>query len=254
MPDGPLVGGLNCLAQFTENCRALWTHTATYWDMSVRLQLLLQRSCQIVCNMRKGSCWSIAIMALAAVVAGAGRSEPPAKCEVKDGHGLDVLYCLSMSTGRVAMAAEQPETLAASNADIPLGAEPVEVTLAPGPSSGASTLASRLATVGSDRRLYLILKRLHSDEPPESLYRIYLALPRTVAPTPNGLHYVGSFNFFNAGSVSASRFYSYDVTDLVKTLQTRNLLGEPLKVTIVPTAAPTATAKPFIGEIALVAQ
>jgi len=160
------------------------------------------------------------------------------------------------------MAAERSETLANSTGEIALGAGPAEIALAAAPSSRDVTLASRLSAVGSDRHLYLIVRGLRTNEQPEALYQIYLALPRAVAPTPDGLHYVGSFNFFNAESTNrddqarpgASRSYSFDVTDLVKTLQARKALNEPLKVTVVPTGTPRATAKPLIGDIALVAQ
>ncbi len=222
--------------------------------------------------MRKRSCSSLVIVVLALVFASAGAFGPATrvpdagspmwKCPGKDALAFDISHCLSVVTRSVAMAAEPFETLASSTGDIPLGAEPVEVTLAAAPSGGAATLASRLAAVGPDRRLYLVVKGLCTNEQPETIYQIYLALPRAVAPTRDGIHYVGSLNFFNAAigerndqaETGASRLYSYDVTDLVRTLLARHLPSELLKVTIVPAGAPRATAKPFVGEITLIAQ
>jgi hypothetical protein len=84
-------------------------------------------------------------------------------------------------------------------------------------------------------------------------------LPPGIAPKPDGPHYVGSLNFFNApksgsGAARDSRFYSFDVTDLLKTLQSNKSLGDAATVTIVPADKPRSSARPIIGEIALVEQ
>jgi hypothetical protein len=166
----------------------------------------------------------------------------------------------AMSTGLKAMAAESFETLATSNSKpVALGAGPVAVTLAPASGSIAS-LSARVATVRQDRKVYLVVKGLGTNEPPDVLYQLYLALPQGVAPKPDGPHYVGSLNFFNATSGGAGpaqpdpRFYSFDVTELLKTLQSRKSLGDAATVMIVPADKPRASAKPMIAEIALVEQ
>ena len=128
------------------------------------------------------------------------------------------------------------------------------------PPAAGKALSARVATVGAGRKVYLVAKGLGTDEPPETIYRIYLGLPQGVAPNPDELYYVGSLNFFNASSRGAQaakpdpRFLSFDVTSLLKTLQSRNALGDNATVTIVPASKPRAGAKPVIGEIALVAQ
>src|SRR6266446_4728268 len=95
----------------------------------------------------------------------------------------------------VAVAAE-PETLATSaSAPVSLGAGPVKVKLVP-PSGKA--LSARVATVGQDRKVYLVAKGLGTDEPPETIYQLYLGLPQGAAPSPEGPYYVGALNFFNA--------------------------------------------------------
>ena len=151
----------------------------------------------------------------------------------------------------VAVAAE-PETLATS-AGVALGAGPVTVTLAP---ATGKALSARVASAGEGRKVYLVAKGLGADEPPETIYQIYLGLPQGVAPDPAAIYYVGSLNFFNAVGVGRSdpRFLSFDVTALLKTLQSRNSLGDNTTVTIVPANTPRVSAKPVIGEVALVEQ
>jgi hypothetical protein len=169
---------------------------------------------------------------------------------------LLIVGVVAMATGANAMAAESPETLATSaSKPVALGAGPVAVTLAPGPGS-AAPLSARVATVRQDRKVYLVVKGLGTNEQPEVIYQVYLGLPPGVAPKPDGLHYVGSLNFFNAAKSGSAatrdpRFYSFDVTDLLKTLQS---LGDAATVTIVPADRPRDSARPMIGEIALVEQ
>jgi hypothetical protein len=168
---------------------------------------------------------------------------------------LTLATVAAMTTGVNAVAAEHFETLATSaSAPVKLGAGPVAVTLVP-PASGKA-LSARIATVGQNRKVYLVAKGLGTDEPPETIYQIYLALPQGVAPDPAAIYYVGSLNFFNAVGVGRSdpRFLSFDVTALLKTLQSRNSLGDNTTVTIVPANTPRVSAKPVIGEVALVEQ
>jgi tyrosinase len=164
---------------------------------------------------------------------------------------------IAVNTGANAVAAE-PETLATSaGVPVALGAGPVAVTLAP---AAGKALSARLAAVGQDRKLYLVAKGLGTDQPPETIYQLYLGLPQGTAPNPNGPYYVGALNFFNAVRRGAEagqpdpRFLSFEVTSLLKTLRTGNALGDNATVTIVPAGKPRASARPVIAEIALVAQ
>ncbi len=166
----------------------------------------------------------------------------------------------AVATGVDAMASKSFETLATSAGQpVALGTGPVAVTLAPA-AGNAAPLSARIATGRRDRKMYLIVKGLGTNEQPEAIYQVYLALPPGMAPKPEGPHYVGSLNFFNAISYGAApaqpdpRFFSFDVTDLLRMLQASNSLNDAMTVTIVPTAAPRANAKPVIGEIALVEQ
>jgi hypothetical protein len=173
-------------------------------------------------------------------------------------YSLVIAGVAAMTTGVNVMAAESPEMLATSaSKPVALGAGPVAVTLAP--AGSAAPLSARVATVRQDRKVYLVVKGLGTDEQPDVIYQVYLGLPPGVAPKPDGLHYVGSLNFFNApksGPAAARdpRFYSFDVTDLLKTLQSNKSLGDAATVTIVPADTPRDSARPMIGEIALVEQ
>jgi tyrosinase len=165
----------------------------------------------------------------------------------------------AITTGVHAMAAEPLETLATSAANpVALGAGPLAVTLAA--AANVASLSARVATVRQNRKMYLVAKGLGTNEQPGVVYQIYLALPQGVAPKPDGPYYVGSLNFFNATSGGAEparpdpRFYSFDVTDLLKDLQSRKSLGDTVTVTIVPADKPRASARPMIAEIALVEQ
>src|SRR5260370_3133741 len=100
----------------------------------------------------------------------------------------------AMTTGVNAVAAEHVETLATSaGAPVTLGAEPVAVTLAP-PAAGKA-LSARVASVGENRKGYLVARGLGTDEPPETIYQIYLGLPHGVAPLPHPTSYFCSLTF-----------------------------------------------------------
>lgn len=160
----------------------------------------------------------------------------------------------TINTIGVAVAAE-PETLAISaGAPVALGAAPVTVTLAP---PAGKALSARVANIAPDRKVYLVAKGLGTDAPPETIYQLYLGLPQGTAPSPDSPHYVGALNFFNAvgrGAGSDPRFLSFDVTALLKSLQSQSALADSATVTIVPAGKPRAGAKPVVDAISLVAQ
>lgn len=175
-------------------------------------------------------------------------------------HALAILTTIGVIlSGVVSMAAQSPETLATSSPKpVALGPGAVSVTLAPVPSGGAAPLWARVANVAKDRKVYLVLKSFAAKAPPEAVYQVYLGLPSGETPKPDGIHYVGTVNFFNAtspgGGKADPRFYSFDVTDLVQALRARKSLGDTTTATIVPAGRPNPAATPQIGEIALVAQ
>jgi hypothetical protein len=155
-----------------------------------------------------------------------------------------------VTAGADAMAVETPKTLATSaGKPVALGAGPVSVTLAPERTGQLS--------VARERKVYLVVRGLGTNEQPEVTYQLYLGLPPGTAPSPNGPYYVGSVNFFNArtpGMPSDPRFYSFDVTNLLRSTESSKSLGDRPVVTVVPGGKPRNTARPTIGEIALVEQ
>jgi len=161
-----------------------------------------------------------------------------------------------------AMAAETPATLASSaSKPVTLGSEPVTVPLVVPEGAASKALSAGVASVGEGRKIYLVVKGFGTDEPPESVYQVYLGLPRDAAPSPDSVYYVGTLNFFNATRGASAeavrsdpRFLSFDVTDLLRMLQSRHSLADGTSVTIVPAGKARASAKPMLGDIALVSQ
>ena len=111
---------------------------------------------------------------------------------------LASLAAISMMLAGVdSMAAQSPQTLATSaGKPVALGAGPVSVTLTP-PGAG-KPLSARVADVAQGHKVYLVVKGLRSNAQPEVLYQLYLGLPPGDAPKTDGIHFVGSLNFFNA--------------------------------------------------------
>jgi hypothetical protein len=149
--------------------------------------------------------------------------------------------------------------IATASGPISLGADAVTVTLAPSAAGDreVTTLPLALKSLRGDQHLYLVLRDLQASQPPGVLYELYLDLPSGSRPGENDPHYVDVFDFYNAVGVAApnpTRFFSYDITDVVKTLQARNLLSERTTVTIYPSGKPANNAIPVVGRIELVQQ
>ena len=174
--------------------------------------------------------------------------------------GLAVAIVLAVPAQRLAMAAPQ-EILATSKplGPIALGDQPVRVALRDGKVESAP---AALPKRPPGKTLSLVLKGLSAAQQPGVIYHLYLGLPAGAVPAQDDPRHVGTINFFNAVPLpgversgdAASPAYSIEVTDLIDTLQRRNLLGQPLSVTIVPAGTPASDAKPMVGEIALVAE
>ena len=150
--------------------------------------------------------------------------------------------------------------LAAAVGPIGLGSSPAHVTLAA--ATGGENLRRRVAELGPDERVYLVLRDIRAAEQPGVLYAVYLDLPPGTAPSASHPAYVGTLNFFNvvklggAGEAPppASSLRSYDVTRTLQSLQSQNLLRESPVVTIVPSGSPAPNAWPTIGCIELIKQ
>jgi len=161
---------------------------------------------------------------------------------------------------RVSNQEDTKMALIASNAQpVMLGDKSQTVALA---KSGTKTLASRVKTLAAGKRIYLIVRKLCAMEAPGVLYHLYLNLPSNVKPGANNSDYVGSLNFYDAvvladdpGAVeNSTRFFSFDVTEIIKNMEDKKLLKDAATVTIFPSGAPDARSKPVIGELDLIEQ
>ena len=128
-----------------------------------------------------------------------------------------------------------------------------------------SQVPDRQGRPQSRKRTYLVLRDLHTWKQPEVLYHVYLR-PGNGAGKLDKSTYVGNINFFDAefhdhgggdkGDVLGSNFYSFDVTEILRTMRRGNAkaAGNSLRVTIVPAGSPTAGSEPLVATIALVRQ
>ena len=141
----------------------------------------------------------------------------------------------------------------ASSGPIVLGEGPAQAVLT------GKSLAARAEALAPGRRIYLVLRELRASEPPGVLYHVYLDLPAGATPAKDDIHFAGTLNFYDAvplqGEAGASsKFRSFDVTDLVKTLQRRKALSDPTTVTIIPSGIPASGAQASVGKVEIVEQ
>jgi tyrosinase len=142
-----------------------------------------------------------------------------------------------------------------------LRAQPVRINLEP---SGAAAvlgddIINRVRTLRADRRLYLVLRNLQTQIQPGVVYQVYLELPAVASAGAARNFLVGTINFFGAeahehGAAVQNRFFSFDITQLARTLVARSRLSANPSVTIAPAGQPAADASPVIGEITLYEQ
>ena len=126
-----------------------------------------------------------------------------------------------------------------------------------------SQVPDRAGRPQSRKRTFLVLRDLHTWKQPEVLYHVYLR-PGNGAGKLDRSTYVGDINFFDAefhdhgggdkGDVLGSNFYSFDVTEILRTMRRGNAkaAGSSLRVTIVPAGSPAAGSEPLVATFALV--
>lgn len=147
---------------------------------------------------------------------------------------------------------------------ITLGAAPVSANLQSAQPGAAFQFPRQVKSLLPEKKLYLLMRNLSAEMQPGVIYHAYLDLPAGTIPQKDDPHHIGMLNFFGAmhhrapPSPSMSqltpRFISMDVTPVARRLQSEGTLSQQPSVTIVPVGKPAQTAKPLIGEIALVAQ
>jgi tyrosinase len=130
-------------------------------------------------------------------------------------------------------------------------------------SASLAPLGARLQALPSERRIYVVIADLSAATTPEALYRVYLDLPEGTPDDPVNSHYLGSFNFFDAGAgggghqddhQGASKPFSFDATNVITNLEARGALKQEHSVAIVPSGQPSEDAKPVVGSISIVEQ
>jgi hypothetical protein len=145
--------------------------------------------------------------------------------------------------------AETVARAAGSDGPIPLGAERTRILLTPAPA------ARDLRSLVTDHTLYLIVDGLTAEAAPRTLYNLYLDLPDGAAAQGTAdPHFVGALSFFGVAGGGTARSLAFNVTALIRDLQTRGVLGDTISVTIVPSTIPAAGAKPALAEIRLIAR
>jgi tyrosinase len=162
---------------------------------------------------------------------------------------------LAARSGALATAKASPECIATA-ASTALGARAVRTVVRPLTGKPANLLDR-----SGRRRSYLIIKDLHTWSQPEVLYHLYLTTP---GREPGKSQYVGNINFFDAefhdhGSAPmdealGENFFSFDVTDVLRQLDTRQRGTRPLQLVLAPGGVPTPGAKPLVGTIELILQ
>lgn len=151
---------------------------------------------------------------------------------------------------------------------IELGDSPVRVTLEPPPAS-TLLLSAHVRNLRSNRRIYLVVRDIRANTQPGVLYHLFLEAPSGNPPVQVETHHVGTLSFFDAvdpgdhgghgGAVAPATTpdrppLTFDVTNLVKNLREDRRLPERPTLTIAPSGAPAADAKPVVGDISLVEQ
>ena len=151
--------------------------------------------------------------------------------------------------------------MAASTHATELTAKPIRVELSITKNKDKNAdLGSRLGSLPASQHIYLVLKGLHATSQPGTLFHIYLDLAEGVTPNPEDIRHLGSINFYNAIPVQdapknkAPLVVSLDITDAIRTLQSKRSLGHAGTITIAPTRPPEAGAKPVIDHIEIIAR
>jgi len=156
-------------------------------------------------------------------------------------------------------AAEKVQAVAPS---ISLSSGAAQTTLAPSGAAAESILA-RVKAIKPGHHLYLVIRDLKADAQPEAAYNVYLDMPTDTPPARRRAYYVGTIHFFDAVAheghedsaptpENPGKFYSFDITQVAKSLLAQKKLKATPAVTIVPTGEPAAEARPVVGDIKLI--
>jgi len=153
----------------------------------------------------------------------------------------------------------QGNRIAAADTPVLLDAGPARVTLKA--AEPGMTLASHFRSLAFDKRVSLIIGEMSAAEQPGVPYEIFFDLPSGGKADVHSANYVGTITFFNAVKLEGAapnsndpRFFSFDVTGIIRTLQSKKMLTEDTTVVVKPAGTPAAAAKPRIARLELVEQ
>lgn len=194
------------------------------------------------------------------------------------GSGLVISRVWTSNSGQD-LAAKREEMTTPSNADSSHGSSEAiqgnRIAAADGPvllDTGASRvtlkaaqpgmiLASHLRSLAPDKRVYLIIGEMSAAEQPGVPYEVFFDLPSGGKADAHNASYVGTITFFNAVRLEGAapntndpRFFSFDVTGVIRTLQSKKLLTDDTTVVVKPAGTPSAEAKPRIARLELIEQ
>jgi hypothetical protein len=133
-------------------------------------------------------------------------------------------------------AAPEPELIGASAEPISLEGSTATVVVGIDSRAGAGGLLDEAA----DARIYLSVEHIDADEPPGTVYAVYVNSPEA---TPNDRVHVGNVSLFGSDQLHAARANEdhdhdtrlvFDVTDQVRSLGLGDLRGQQLQVSFEP--------------------
>jgi hypothetical protein len=163
------------------------------------------------------------------------------------------------NSSRASSEAIQGNRIAAAEVPVLLDAGPSRVTLKA--AEPGMTLASHLRSLAPDKRVFLIIGEMSAAEQPGVPYEIFFDLPSGDKADVHSASYVGTITFFNAVRLEGAapnsndpRFFSFDLTGIIRTLQSKKLLTDDTTVVVKPAGTPPAEAKPRIARLELIEQ
>ncbi len=137
---------------------------------------------------------------------------------------------------------------------VALGARAVRAVLQPVGGSQGKAFSAHATAITTARRVYLVIRGKQTNVAPGVPYNVYLSPPNNVSTQAPSPHLVGRVNFFDVSHQASSpnAFTSFDITEVMRDLIAKGLLGDSPTITVVPIGTPDPTAKPVLGEISIV--
>lgn len=143
------------------------------------------------------------------------------------------------------------KVLASAGVPVKLGAGAVSVQLSPASPGEIAKLASVLKALKPDEHLYVVLRDIRAQQAPGVLYDVYLDLPGGALAAQRAPYAIGTINFYNAVG-NPGFFFSFDITDAARLLESRNQLSERTTITFAPSGNAEPNAEVVLGRVELI--